>query len=67
MFSLTKDLHLSDSSIHPELGAARLSVEVKFEKVTENPICLIVLGERRSVVLSDRNGEIIKNSTVYHG
>ena len=67
VFNLTKDWHFGDSSIRPELTGARLGVEMKFEKITHKPIRLIVLGERQSVVFIDRNGEIIKNSTVYNG
>ena len=67
VFTLTSDLHLGDSSIRPELTGARLGVELKFEKITDTPIHLILIGKRRSVVLIERNGEIIKNSKVYNG
>ena len=64
VFSLTSDLHWDGSSILPELTGARLVVELKIEKITDKSIRLILLGERRSVVLIDRNGRIIKKSTV---
>ena len=67
VFTLTSDLHLGDNHICPELTGTRLEVEYKFEKFAGKPICLILLGERRSVVLIDRNGEILKNCTNYSG
>ena len=66
VFTLTKDVHLGDSSICPELTGAWLRVELNFEKNTDKSICLILLGERRSVVLIDRNGEIIKITIMYN-
>ena len=67
VFNLNADLHLDDGTIRPELTGARVGIELKFEKATSKPIRLLIAGERRSVVLIDHNGEVIKNSTVYNG
>ena len=64
VFTLTSDLHLGESGNRPELTGARLGVELKFEKITDKPIRVILIGERRSVLLIDRNGEIIKKFQV---
>ena len=66
-FQLTADLLIDDGTIRPELTGARLGLELKFTTVTGDPIRLIVLGERRSVVFIDRNREVVKNSTIYNG
>ena len=66
-FQLTADLRIKDNTIRPELTGARLSIELKFKSSTRAPIRLILLGERRSIVLIDRNREVIKNSSVYNG
>ena len=67
VFTLLTDLHLNDSCVRSELTGSRLGVEFKFEKITDEPNHLILLGERRLVILIDRNSEMIKNSTVYNG
>ena len=67
MFKLTADYPIEDNTIRPELTGARLGLELKFSKAVAKPIRLIVLGERRSVVLVDRNREVIKNSSIYNG
>ena len=67
VFKLTADYHIEDNTIRPELTGARLGLELKFSKATSKPIRLILLGERRSVVLIDRNREVIKNSSIYNG
>ena len=56
-----------DNTIRPELTGARLGLELKFSKAVSNPIRLIVLGERSSIVLIDRNREVIKSSSIYNG
>ena len=56
VFTLTSDLQLSDSRTRPKITGARLGVELKFEKNTDKRIGLILLGERRSVALTDRKG-----------
>ena len=61
VFELTADCHIEDNTIRPELTGARLGL--KFSKAVSKPIRLLVLGERRSVVLVDRNREFIKNSS----
>ena len=66
-FQLTADLLIDDGTIRPELTGARLGLELKFTTVTGDPVRLIVLGERRSVVFIDRNREVVKNSTIYNG
>ena len=66
-FQLTADLLIDDGTIRPELTGARLGLELKFTTVTGDPIRLIVLGERRSVVFIDRHREVVKNSTIYNG
>ena len=50
VFKLTADYHIEDNTIRPELTGARLGLELKFSKAVSNPIRLIVLGERRSIV-----------------
>lgn len=67
VFQLAADLHLDDDTIRPELTGARLTVELKFKSPTVLPIRLILLGERRSVVLIDCNREVVKNSSIYNG
>ena len=67
VFRLTADYHINDNTIRPELTAARLGLELKFKEPTTKAIRLILLGERRSVVLIDRNCEVIKNSNIYNG
>ena len=67
VFRLTADYHINDNTIRPELTAARLGLELKFKEPTTKAIRLILLGERRSVVLIDRNREVIKNSNIYNG
>ena len=66
-FKLTADYHIEDNIIRPELTGARLGLELKFSKATIDPVRLILLGERRSVVLIDRNREVIKNSSFPNG
>ena len=67
VFKLTADYHIEDNTIRPELTGARLGMELKFSKAVAKPIRLIVLGERRSVVLVDRNREVVKNSSIHNG
>ena len=67
LFKLTADYHIEDNAIRPELTGARLGLELKFSKTTTDPVRLILLGERRSVVLIDRNREVIKHSSIYNG
>ena len=67
VFKLTADYHIEDNTIRPELTGARLGPELKFSKATTKPIRLILMGERRSIVLIDRNREVIKNSSIYNG
>ena len=67
VFKLTADYHIEDNTIRPELTGARLGLELKFSKATTDPVRLILLGERRSVLLIDRNREVIKNSSIYNG
>ena len=67
VFKLTVDYHIEDNTIHPELTGARLGLELKFSKAATDAVRPIVLVERRSVVLIDRNREVIKNSSIYNG
>ena len=67
VFKLTADYHIEDNTIRPELTGARLGLELKFPKATTDPLRFILLGERRSVVLIDRNREVIRNSSIYNG
>ena len=67
VFTLLSDLHLNDSCVRSELTGSRLGVELKFEKITDELNHLILLGERRLVILIDRNSEMIKDSIVYNG
>ena len=67
VFKFTADYHIEDKTIRPELNGARLGLELKFSKAVSNPIRLIVLGERRSIVLINRNREVIKTSSIFNG
>ena len=67
VFKLTADLHLNDGTIRPELTGGRLALELKFQKPVTEPIRLLLLGERRSLVVIDKNREVVKNSTIYNG
>ena len=66
-FQFTANLLIDDGTIRPKKTGARLGLELKFITVTGDPIRLIVLGERRSVVFIDRIREVVKNSTNYNG
>ena len=65
VFKLTADYHMEDNTIHAELTGARFGswTEVFKSHYRHSPI---LLGERRSVVLADRNREVIKNSSIYN-
>ena len=67
VFKLTVDYHIEDNTIRPELTGARLGLELKFSKATTDQVRPNLLGERRSVVLIDRNREVLKNSSIYNG
>ena len=67
VFKLTADYHMEDNTNRSELTGARLGLELKFSKATTDPVRLILLGERRSVVLIDRNREVIKNLSIFNG
>ena len=64
-FQLTADLLSDDGTTRPELTGARLRLELNFTTVTGDPIRLIVLWGRHSVVFIDRNSEIVKKVQQY--
>ena len=67
VFNLTANSNLRDSTIRPKLTGARLGIEFKFKIPTKQPIRVILMAERRSVVFVNCNREVIKNSAIYNG
>ena len=64
VFNLTDDFNLRDSTICPELTGARLGIGFKFKTPTKQPIGVILMAGRQSVVLINCNREVIKNSAI---
>ena len=58
-FQLTADMLIGDGTIRPELTSSQPGLELKFTTITGAPIRLTILGERRSVVVFNRNKELV--------
>ena len=66
VINFTGDSNLRDITNSPELSGARLVIEFRFNTSTKQQLRVIVIAERRSVVLINYNTEFIKNSAIYN-
>ena len=62
VFVLTADLEARDDTTRPELTGGRLRLHLEFKNPLANPIQVLLLGERKSVVYIDKNRKVLKNT-----
>jgi hypothetical protein len=62
VFVLTADLEARDDTTRPELTGGRLRLHLEFDTPLAEPITVLLLGERKSVVYIDKNRQVLKNS-----
>ncbi len=62
VFALTADLNVKDGTSRPELTGGRINIKLEFSTPLEEPLRLIVLGERESAVYINSKLQVQKNT-----